>query len=283
MIMPVSPTDPRRIARGFCDVLLRFVVRPTKGIREHGHERLGVLSYLALGARLGTRGLFKLFSSFFRAVWELFRVRREWFSDRAQFIREEHEKRMALLAEAMRIGIDRLRALAALHAPPVTRSISGIMASVLLDRIALALASTLLLIMVAIFSAYSGAVWAVAPCVIVAWFLVHRYLAKKRKLDPDDDLIERAGRLVKLFPAAFVVMGHTHTPLEVKVEGGATTYINVGAWSEEEPEQGETGGYRAPRTHLVIEHAESGPVAELRAWDSTAGPRRFALEVKASG
>ena len=37
-MLPLSPLDPRRIARGFSEVLLRFVVRPTRGLREHGHE-----------------------------------------------------------------------------------------------------------------------------------------------------------------------------------------------------------------------------------------------------
>ena len=31
MMAPLSPLDPRRIARGFTDVFLRYVVRPTRG------------------------------------------------------------------------------------------------------------------------------------------------------------------------------------------------------------------------------------------------------------
>ncbi len=51
VMAPISPLDPRRIARGFCDVLLRFVVRPTEGMRESGHEHVGVVHYLRFGAR----------------------------------------------------------------------------------------------------------------------------------------------------------------------------------------------------------------------------------------
>jgi hypothetical protein len=276
VIMPVSPSDPRRIARGFCDVLLRFVVRPTKGMPEYGHDRMGVLDYLAFGARLGVRGLFKLAMGFGGAVLELLRVRRAFLSDAAKHLREEHERRMALLAEATRIGIDRLRALAALQAPPVTRSIRGILATVLLDRLALALSAVVALIVLAVWiGLHHGSFWLVGGCVVVAWTLTHLYLTRLRKLDYDDQLVERAGALAKLFPAAFVVMGHTHTPAEIPI-GAATTYVNVGSWSEgqEHDEGAPEWAYRAARTHLVIHPGDSGPVAEFLAW-SPDGPRRY--------
>ena len=54
---PLSPLDPRRVARGFCDVLLRYVVRPTQGLRDSGHESMGVMSYVSIGMHLGFRGM----------------------------------------------------------------------------------------------------------------------------------------------------------------------------------------------------------------------------------
>jgi hypothetical protein len=70
-------------------------------------------------------------------------------------------------------------------------------------------------------------------------------------------------------PAAFVVMGHTHAPMEKAIGGGTATYINVGAWAEEEPDEG-----LAPRTHLVITVGDGKPIAELRTW-SAEGPKRY--------
>jgi hypothetical protein len=86
--------------------------------------------------------------------------------------------------------------------------------------------------------------------------------------------VERAGRLVKLFPAAFVVMGHTHTPMQLPVAEGQATYVNVGSWSEAEETAGAAHGYRAARTHLVIHPGETGAEAVLLAW-SAEGPRTF--------
>lgn len=275
LMAPLSPFDPRRMARGFCDVLLRRVVRPTRGLLEHGHETMGIFGYLSFGARLGVRGMIGLGVRFFGAVIELFRLRRQHFAEAAQVLRQEHERRVALLAEATRIGADRLRAIAALQAPPVTKSIRGILASVLLDRIALGLLCTLAMIVAGAVAARSGhATWLLPLSVLVAWTLAHRQLTRARRIDAVDVLAERAGHLAKLFPVAFVVMGHTHVPQQVAMKG--TTYINVGGWAEEEPTPGHDK-IRAPRTHLVIRSDEGGrPTADLLAWDpETSAPRNF--------
>ena len=270
LMAPLSPLDPRRVARGFCDVLLRYVVRPTQGLRESGHETMGVLSYVSIGMRLGVRGMVRLGVRFTEAVIELFRLRRAHLTDAARALREEHERRMALLAEAKRIGIERVRALAALQVPPVTRSIRGILASVLLDRLALALACSVLLVVTGVIGVLHHAnAFFVSACIAAGWVLGHHYLAKQRQLDPGEQMADRASQLIRLLPAAFVVMGHTHTPVERPIAGGAATYINVGAWAEEEPDEGS-----APRTHLVIRVQDGKPVAELRTW-SAEGPRRY--------
>jgi UDP-2,3-diacylglucosamine pyrophosphatase LpxH len=276
VMAPLSPLDPRRIARGFTDVFLRYVVRPTKGMKEHGHESKGLVDYLSFAAGLGVRGLVHLGWRFTTAVIELFRLRRQYFTEAGRKLREEHEKRVALLAEATRIGLDRLRALIALQVPPVIHSIPGILASVLLDRLAVALGASLALVVVAIASWNHGHLWWGAVCVVLAWALGNHYLASRRKIEPDALLAERAQHLAKLFPAAFVVMGHTHVPQRIDMNDGAATYINVGSWAEEEAEPDESSHYLAARTHLVIRSTENGPVADLLAWDSAEGPRAYA-------
>jgi len=271
VMAPLSPLDPRRVARGFCDVLLRYVVRPTAGLRELGHENLGVVDYVVLGARFGLRGMARLGVRFFEAVVELFRLRRSHFGVAARALRAEHERRMALLAEATRIGVERLRALAALQTPPITRSIRGILASVLLDRLALALFCALLLVVTGVLGLRAGHFALASASIALGWVLGHRYLARQRQLDPAEQMADRASKLARLLPAAFVVMGHTHAPIEKTLDGTAR-YINVGAWAEEEPEEGS-----ATRTHLVVKVLDGKAVAELRTW-SAEGPKRYVMK-----
>jgi hypothetical protein len=238
---------------------------------------MGLVDYVALAVGLGIRGGIGLAWRFARAVAELFRLRRSSLGAAAEALRAEHERRVGLLADAARIGVDRLRALALLQAPPVTRSIRGILASVLLDKLALALFSSLLLLVLLVIGVRGGYVPWVCFVVPPAWWLAHRYLGRTRHVDPQSELIARAGPLSQLFPSAFVVMGHTHVPIRAPIDDGRATYINTGSWAEEAGERPDAPiAHRAARTHLVIRVDDAGPKAELLAWDSRLGPKTFA-------
>ncbi len=170
-----------------------------------------------------------------------------------------------------------MSALAALQALPVTRTIGGILASVLLDRLALGFVAVLALFVVAVLTiTHVVHAWWIAPCIALAWGLGHRQLARLRIVDPGERMIESATYLVKLFPAAFVVMGHTHMPVKRAINDGEATYINVGSWAEEEGDAGEPADetYGAARTHLIIHRGNEGPVGEFLAWNGD-GPQRF--------
>jgi UDP-2,3-diacylglucosamine pyrophosphatase LpxH len=280
VMSPLHPLDPRRVVRGFSDVLLRYVVRQTRGLKEHGHETLGLADYVGFGVKLGVSGMFALVVRFVRAILELFRLRRAYVSEAARVLRDEHVVRCAKLAEAMRIGRDRIDALLALQAPPITSSIRGILASVLLDKLALGLAALLILAGLALFGAFHGYGWLGAFGVLVAWSLLHRHLSQQRQVDSAAQLQIRAGQLASLFQVAFVVMGHTHAP--VVAPAGSATYVNLGSWAEEADDDGDgrdgpssvPPATRAARTHLVLHMTEGRPEAELCGWSSEEGVPR---------
>ena len=91
------------------------------------------------------------------------------------------------------------------------------------------------------------------------WILLHLRLTRRRQVDPSLQLVDRATQLAKLFPAAFIVMGHTHIPQSVSA--GDARYINVGSWAEHDDES-----ERAARTHLVIHVTAEGAEAKLLTW-----------------
>lgn len=272
VMAPLSPLDPRRVARGFSDILLRYVVRPTRGMKEYGHEHVGVGYYLVFGLQLGVSGMARLGLNFAHAVAELFRLRRAHFSEGASALRAEHDVRVAKLAEATRLGLGRLRALLSLQAKPITSTVAGILRGVLLDRLAVAVIALSLLLLLALLAVvgwvHASASWA-AGGVVLAWTLLHVHLSRQRTIDPAEHMVERAAHLAKLFPAAFVVMGHTHVP--AAVQAGTATYINVGSWAEEAPDSAAPPAshdeeYRAPRTHLVIHVRDERPEARFCTW-----------------
>lgn len=274
VLHPVSPTDPRRSFRTLSDIMLSYVVRPTRGMTESGHETAGLFDYLRFAARLGARGMVGLTHRFVRAVTRLMALWLEHFSEGARRIRAHHERRMAEFALIWDVSLERLRALASLQRPPITRSLVPMLAVVMMDRVLVAGAA---------FVGLAAALWlsdrwehALAASALLGFGAAAIGIAWARArldLDASDELRERAARVAKVFPAAFVVMGHTHLP-EVRAVADAATYINLGAWAEDDDPTG-TPALPATRTHLVVLYEDTGAVAELKVWDSRLGPRRF--------
>src|SRR5690606_18712415 len=253
-------------ARGFCEVLLRFVVRQTPGLTEHGHERMGIVDYLRFGRRLGLAGMGVLALRFARAIRELFRLRRAHLCEAARALRAQHEQALARFAHARGVGVERVRALTRLWVPPITRSSFGIMTSLLLDRLALALLSAAILAALAVVAFFYPAALLGALAVVPGWIAGHWVLSKRRKIDPGPELAARARAVASLFRAPFIVMGHTHVPAHQPL-GADATDTNVGPGSEDEGEPA--------RAHLLIEVEGAKARARLLRWDRALGPIGF--------
>jgi calcineurin-like phosphoesterase family protein len=275
VLRPLLPSDPRRSYRSFADVLLRYVVRPTRGLGEGGHDVASALDYLRFGLRLGARGIFDLGRRFARAVLALVALWREHAGAATARLAAEHERALARFAEARRLSPLALRALAALQRPPVARRLLPLLAGVMIDRVALVALGLLAAAsgVVALYAPRTGAtaLALLAPLAPLAWLWRHA----RGPIDPSEALRERGLRVSAIFPAAFVVMGHTHLP-EVcpgSAEGG--TYVNLGAWADEDAEDESAPPKPASRTHLVVRRVDGSPRAELLRWGSSEGPTRF--------
>jgi UDP-2,3-diacylglucosamine pyrophosphatase LpxH len=272
VLTPLSPLDHQRVAPSLSDTLLRFIVRRTPGLKEYGHEDRGLASYISWGLLLGVRGTVGLFLRFWAAIFHLRKTARAYASKRAEKLADEHRARLAALADRVRVSTDRLEAALSLHVGSLGRSPRMVLASVMLDRLGLLCAAffAVAVILVARLPLYWIAVVGVVSLALNVWF------ARQRpSVDPASLMLERAPELAKLFPASFVVMGHTHTPLVRRVE--RAIYVNVGAWAEEEPEPGLAKPYRAPRTHLVLHDRGDAHVAQLYAWTDD-GPKELERE-----
>jgi hypothetical protein len=146
--------------------------------------------------------------------------------------------------------------------------VRGIAESLILDRLALAFLAMFAVAACATAAFFHASFLYAALAIVAAWGAAHLHLSRRRDIDPAARMAERAAQLSRLFPAAFVVMGHTHVP--VARPAGDATYVNLGSWAEHESDAAV-----ATRTHLVIRVGANGaPDAELRSW-SAPGPRRY--------
>jgi UDP-2,3-diacylglucosamine pyrophosphatase LpxH len=272
VLYPVSPKDPRRTTSSLSDVLVRYVVRPTRGMTESGHDQMHALDYIRFALSLGARGLFALAGRFLGALRAAFQLWREHSSEAIGRVREEHERRIRVLGEARRFQVERLSELVRLQLPPLTRSLAGIVSSLMLDRVLLGLgvlgvlASSLVW-----FEHWVGALLC-GIGLVSSSALLRRTWLRRESVEPSSMLRERAGSVARLFPAAVVVMGHTHLP-EVRATAARSIYVNLGGWAEQEAPAGAPAS-RATRTHLVVTRAEQGPTAQLLAWEDGV-PRPF--------
>lgn len=273
VLYPVSPKDPKRTTRSLSDVLVRYVVRPTRGMTEGGHDRMSALDYVRFALSLGVSGTLALARRFSRANRALFELWREHVSEAAEWARRTHERKMRALSEATKISFEKLLELAGLQRPPLTRSLSAIASGMMLDQLVMALVSSIAFVLV--FAWFGDWVIALASSALVfsLLLLARRVWFARQAVEPSAELRERSTHVSHLFPAAFIVMGHTHLP-EVEAAGPGSTYVNLGAWAEEEASAGAAPALPATRTHFVLIHAEHGTSAGLMTWDQGA-PRPF--------
>lgn len=274
VLHPVLPSDPSRTVRSLSEILLRYVVRPTRGLSEAGHAAASLLDYVRFAFRLGLKGMWGLAARFAYAIRAVVSLWREHVSEAAHRVRREHDARLEALGLRHRIQVERLVALARLWRPPITRRLFPILSVLMLDRVLLALTGVVLVcaLLVGIDELWLGSAASFAAVSTLGGLGVFSRTLRK-SIEPSAELRESSALVARLFPAAFIVMGHTHLP-ESLLATEQTTYVNLGAWAEEDAPEGHLPALPATRTHLVLATAESGPTAELLIWGEN-GPRPF--------
>jgi UDP-2,3-diacylglucosamine pyrophosphatase LpxH len=277
VLAPRSPRDPRRLSYSFSDILLRYVVAPTRELSSEGHDNTSMFDYVRLAFSLGVHGCAKLGYRFFGAVGRMVSAWREQVGERAQNVKAEHDRHLQQIASRFRLSMDNLRAMTKLWATPVTGRLTSIFRTVFLDGLAAGLMACSVF---ALLAALQVLPWMWLPPVLVALGVsIVVYMKLSRVLEPHAALKLGAKRLAELMPARYVVMGHTHRPA-MEALTPATTYVNLGNWTVDLVNDAAS---TAPCTHLVIRQGESGRAeARLCGWDGQLGARVLHRDALAS-
>jgi hypothetical protein len=241
-------------------------------MREYGHENRGLTSYISWGLMLGARGTVALFRRFFGAVFHLRDLAKAYGTELGDRLRAEQDLAFMLFAARTGVPAARLRAAIDLQVAPIGKTPRGVLASVMLDRLAVVVLVVPLLLGVVWGHAYlAGYALPAVVALLAVWIVLHVLLSRGRPdVDPAALMGARAVELARLFPVSFVVMGHTHVPMAKAV--GGSIYVNLGSWAEEEPDPADKKPYRAARTHLVIHATADGHQAHLCEWRGGEGP-----------
>lgn len=269
---PHNPVARHRMLPTLSDVLLRLIVRRVDTIDEHGHENEGLDYYRRLVVRTGLRGVGNLARAFFHAIsvaigtwWQLMR-------GGLRSLRRLHLRRLRRFAAFRSIGWHKLRAFDALAVKPSIASLHAIFSTLLLDRLALFSVTPIFVLATFFIPASMLARFSGALAFVLLARILHEKLVTLRSLDAAERMERRAKDVARLFPATFVVMGHTHMPVERALTADVV-YINTGTWAEEADERGLVTP-PAPRTHFVVEGIDTSR-GELRRWVPGNGPERW--------
>lgn len=268
-LAPVSPADPDTISTTFSDMLLRMVVRPTRGLGSEGHEKTGLIEYIRLGLSFGARGGFQLFSRYIMATVRAYRRFQVHSGGLSARVREVHQRRLRMWADRFELEETALQRLCRLAPRPVTAARLAILRSMFMDMLLLAVVVFLASALLMLLTPWTVALPVVATLLVTGSLYTKSALRLRRAdVDCDQALEVAAKRISAIMPSRYVVMGHTHRPRVAEL-GDSSTYVNLGNWGTDDLEGPEQ---EAPRTHFVVRWAGDEPRAGLYRWDGSGAP-----------
>jgi UDP-2,3-diacylglucosamine pyrophosphatase LpxH len=272
---PLNPLDHHRgdcLTRSLSDALKRWIVNPTRGLTEAGHEDANMLDYLRLAARLKSGGCVRLVTRYLVTIARLAGHAWQGRGRLAAELGSRQDQRLREIADEHNVPANVLQTLARTWRRPGTHSLGALFACLMVDRILLAT------FFIGVASLLLRSLGATMPCgmallTLFAWScLVWIWLSQTRgPVDMRQPLRGAAGLIQSRLDAPLIVMGHTHFP-EIIPLGADARYVNLGAWFESEPTAGLTASL-ASRTHLVVPHNEQSR-ATLYTWEHQS-PREF--------
>ncbi|MFT3927147.1 MAG: hypothetical protein QM778_31670 [Myxococcales bacterium] len=279
-LVPTWEKDQRRIRPTPFSVLLRQVARPTPGLSSSSYGYVGMGAYVWLCVRLGVRGTLRIAARYARACWDLIsecavrglkgadRVR---VSSRAKLARYDSlPSRMRRFAQRTGVSEERLRALLSVYVGSAVDSLSVMVRSLYVDRIASLFLTLLGLLVALLLYVLVGPTSAAVSAGLALASFVFACVGRGVNTSPNDSLRHGAERIAKLFNVRWVVMGHTHEPVMEPMSTGAT-YVNLGSWGQDDTPEERSMAHDCTQTFLTLRRLDNDYRADLLRWDPVRG------------
>ncbi|MET0283098.1 MAG: hypothetical protein ABW352_01455 [Polyangiales bacterium] len=274
------PIDSRRIRSVPFSVMLRNVARPTRGLSTSAYEHASFGAYLGLMVRLGLRGCARIAVRFARAASKLVGT---WVSHvQGEGCRRRHAAGMRKSRFAERQGVtgEQLAGLESLYVRPASHSLAFVLCSLYLDRVAAVAAALAFTVLGATLARNESTLEGIVCALPALLFAAYAVFGIDRDIFPTRKMQSGATRIAQLFDARWVVMGHTHEPMDhalAEGDGEAPRYVNLGHWGEDDlPEERQVDATTSC-TYLHVRMEGGRYRGDLMRWDSQLGPRKAVL------
>ncbi|HEX5659335.1 MAG TPA: hypothetical protein VFX59_19205 [Polyangiales bacterium] len=270
------PIDSRRIKSVPFSVMLRNVARPTRGLSTSEYEHATFGAYLALMVRLGARGCGRIAVRFARASAKLVGT---WVAHaQGDSCRRRHAMslRKTRFAARQGVGSEQLSDLESLYVRPASHSLAFVLCSLYLDRAAAVLSALAFTVLGAVLARSENTLWGIVCALPALLFAAYAVFGIDRDIFPTRRMQSGAARIAKLFDARWVVMGHTHEPMDHELPEGAR-YVNLGHWGEDDLPEERQADATTSCTYLHVRVEGGRYRADLMRWDRELGPQHAAL------
>lgn len=262
VLNPVAPSDDEEIALNVGAAGLRYVSNQVSGGYLGDQENWTMWRYITWTYGQGRKGFWRIASGFYTMCAQLIGLWRMVVKQPEQIERHKprHVERLQQLAAQVKLSEETLHAVDQLRRRPAVTSFAKVIGVLMLDRLALVIATALIVLTSVFALPWTWAIGVVAGAITVAG-LIKKVLDRNHKdVDPAPKLKMVTEQIRKMVRAPFVVFGHTHHPVAQPLSDGGM-YYNTGSWVAPEDHW-----LPFSFTHLLIRRGEAGPSAALCQW-----------------
>ncbi len=238
----------------------RYVTSYVREAESHSQEDWSFMGYLEFGLSIGARGALKLLRGYYMFAAKLIEASRAVSRERAAKVKVEgeHTARLRDLAQRWSLPVETLLQLDDLRRRPVVGHMRRLLSILMVDKLLVFVPAILIaLVCVLTMGMFWGGLAAVSTLLLAklaAW-----WNSRGRIIDPAAHLEIMSERVLKRVDARYVIMGHTHGPVQRVFDQGS--YFNTGTWLP-----GGKPGLLSAFTHVVIRQVKGELRAELCQW-----------------
>jgi UDP-2,3-diacylglucosamine pyrophosphatase LpxH len=261
VLNPVAP-DKEEIALSVGGAGYRYISNHVAGADPHQQEDWNALGYVRFSMGLGFRGVWRMAKGYAGMAWHMvkaWRTQRQRPAD-VEHRRRGHRARLLELAGKVRLSEETLTALDELRGRPVVTNLAKLLGVLMLDRVILLAAVTVMVMALWLALPWSWALGVGGGIVGVAWAAAHWLSSTRGHTDPTEKMRLVPERIRRHVRARFVVFGHSHHAQAIPLEDGGM-YFNTGTWLPTEKP-----GLLRSFTHVLISLGEGAPQAGLFQW-----------------
>ncbi|MBI4510636.1 MAG: hypothetical protein HY698_13465 [Deltaproteobacteria bacterium] len=261
VLNPVLPKD-EEICMNVGAAGLRYVANQVEGSYVAQQEDWSFFGYVRWALAMGAHGIAKMARNYFAMASRLLSLWRVQVKqpEAVEARRRTHRERLSALAAQCKLSEETLVALDSLRRRPIVLNFAKLLMAIMLDRLLVAVTAVVLVLVLVLALPWSWAIGSVSAVLGFAWATNWALSMARGNVDPVGSMATVPREIRRLTRAPYVVFGHSHDPLALKLEDGGW-YFNTGTWvATEKP------GILRAFTHLLIRHGENGPQAALCQW-----------------